>query len=136
LRLLESNLSSEASFVIKCKEIGHHICFNDCSYPGNSNRLELLLLSGYVFRKIQNSIEPGGGPLNKVTDALLAEVLKEYFETEIGSFTDQLKQSEALKYKRVKIVKLFLKMLVDKNVQRHSLNLDNFLINNVALSSS
>ena len=117
LRLLEGNLTMEASFLIKCKEIGHHLCLDEYSYPGNSNRLELLLLSGYVFRKVQNTIQPLDHhlKLSSSADKLLTDTLRTYLQTEMGCFSDALEQMKTLESERVRIVKAFIKIVKDKN---------------------
>jgi hypothetical protein len=51
--LENKDLASEAMFLIKSKEIGHDIRLNTIIYPGGSKRLELLLLTGYLFNAIK-----------------------------------------------------------------------------------
>lgn len=117
LRLLQGNLSCEASFLIKCKEIGHQLTLCSNSYPGNSNRMELLLLSGYVFRKVQNYETQVNGHL-KLSDSaydLLFESLKEFFEKEVEGFCDRQNDMNTLESERVKIIKSFIRMIKDKN---------------------
>jgi hypothetical protein len=117
LRLLEGNLTMEAAFLIKSKEIGHQLCLNEYSYPGNPNRLELLLLSGYVFREIQNNIQPLDSHLRISSSAneLLTNTLRTYLQTELGCFSDALEQCKTLESERVRIVKAFIKLVKDKN---------------------
>lgn len=116
LRLLEDNLSSEASFLVKCKEIGHQLDLCSNSYPGRSNRLELLLLSGFVFRKIQKSYtQSTDSRISDETYTLLLDSLKEFFEKEVVEFCDRQNDMFTLESERVKIVKSFIKMIKDKN---------------------
>jgi hypothetical protein len=116
LRLLEGNLSSEASFLVKCKEIGHQLDLCSNSYPGRSNRLELLLLSGFVFRKIQKDYtQVDGHRISDSTYDLLLDALKEFFEKEVAAFCDRQNDMLTLESERVKIVKSFIKMIKDKN---------------------
>jgi len=77
LRLLESNLASEAAFLVRCNEIGHQLMFDPFLYPGNSNRVELLLLCSYTFRKIQKEIPIQSAPTKRVTDEYLASTIKD-----------------------------------------------------------
>jgi hypothetical protein len=116
LRLLDGNLSCEASFLVKCKEIGHqlHLCNN--SYPGRSNRLELLLLSGFVFRKIQKTYtQIDGSRISDETYDLLLDALKEFFEKEVVKFNDRQDNILTLESERVKIIKSFIRMIKNKN---------------------
>lgn len=116
LRLLDGNLSSEASFLIKCKEIGHQLFLCDNSYPGNSNRMELMLLSGYVFRKIQkNQTQVDSHSLSSSAYDLLLESLREFFERTVEGSCDQLNNMKTLESERVKVIKSFIKMIKDKN---------------------
>jgi hypothetical protein len=116
LRLLDGNLSSEASFLVKSKEIGHQLSLCGNSYPGRSNRLELLLLSGFVFRKIQkNDTQVDSHRISDSAYDLLLDALKEFFEKEVVKFCDRQDNLVTLQSERVKIVKSFIKMIKDKN---------------------
>jgi hypothetical protein len=137
LRLLEGNLTMEASWLIKCKEIGHHFWLDEDSYPGNSNRLELLLLSGYVFRKIQNTIEPlNDNRLSVYSSELLVESLRDFFETEVSEFCDRQHNISTLKSERVKIVKSFIKMIKGKKTPWRPVSRDQQLIHILSSWSS
>jgi hypothetical protein len=116
LRLLDGNLSSEASFLVKCKDIGHQLNLCGNSYPGRSNRLELLLLSGFVFRKIQKSnTQADSHHISDSAYSLLLDALKEFFEKEVEEFCDRHNDMLALESERVKIIKSFIRMIKDKN---------------------
>jgi hypothetical protein len=88
LRLLEDNLASEAAFLVRCNEIGHQLSFNPFLYPGNSNRVELLLLCSYTFRRIQKALPVQSAPLTRITDEYLANTIKDWLGTELGNARD------------------------------------------------
>jgi hypothetical protein len=115
LRLLDGNLSSEASFLVKSKEIGHQLSLCSLSYPGRSNRLDLLLLSGFVFRKIQKShTQTADARISDDVYNLLQDSLRDFFEREVASFCDRQNDFMTLELERIKIVKSFIRMIKDK----------------------
>jgi hypothetical protein len=118
LRLLDGNLSCEASFIIKCKEIGHQLSLDDYSYPGTSNRLELLLLSGYVFGKIQKDIEPAHSHLSLSDSAmgLLEESIREFFEREVEESSDRFNNHVSLESERKKVIISFIRNIKNKEI--------------------
>jgi hypothetical protein len=108
LRLLESDLKSEAAFLVRSREIGHQLRFETSSYPGKSNRVELLLLCAYTFLRIRKEHPIELAPFKRITNDYLASIFKEYLETEVGNSSDMFRTFSNPANHRRKIIDMFV----------------------------
>jgi hypothetical protein len=124
LRLLEGQplVSNEAAFLVRCSEIRHQFDFESVTYPGTSNRLETLFLCVYMFRSIRNKLQERLTCTDtdfavhpSVINPQLAEILFEYFRTQIGSARELL---IGYKPQGEVTVQYFLRILFGRNNQR------------------
>jgi hypothetical protein len=119
-------VASEATFLLRCKEIGHNFRIDTLSYPGTSKRLEALLLTGYLFSSVkkyddqevitcrdlrtQHELSPRVGRGHEpginlsLTHRLAFDILKEYIMKEVGTIQDNLTKQEDPTERRIKTV--------------------------------